>query len=177
MPAHPEGSFSPRCSHTTCEEKNWLWRCLSSFCWLWWVQSNAQEVYSMAEAKQEECRQAKPCSEVELAPSISQCFGWATLWVLFLGLPECESHKGCAWSLDNVSESHEVLLASSPWENWPPTEGKLRMSSKAGEKGPIKEKSEELSYLLARLIERGRGDSTAQMLRLNLWEDNKLWHF
>lgn len=120
MPTHVESSSSPRCRHTPCEEKNWLWRCLSSFCWLWWVQSNAQEVYSMAEARQEECRLAKPCSEVEPAPSIAECFGWVTLWVLFLGLPECESHRGCAWSLDNVSDSHEVLLASSHWENQPP---------------------------------------------------------
>lgn len=85
---------------------------------------------------------------------------------------------------------HKVLLVTLPWETQPepakPTSCSAQGMGTAGQREShggqaeledSKEKCEGLSSLLVRLIRRGTRERAAQMLRLSLGEDNKLWHF
>lgn len=91
---------------------------------------------------------------------------------------KCHKLLLVASPMGNPARSREKHPQLCPGKGQCRTEGiPWRSSEAGGQQGLLKGKCEGLSSLLVRLIRRGTRESAAQMLRLILREDNKLWHF
>lgn len=91
---------------------------------------------------------------------------------------KCHKALLVTFPMGNPARTRETHFLLCSGDGQCRTEGIPWRSSKAGgQQGLLQEKCEELSSLLVGLIRRGTRESAAQMLRLSLREDNKLWHF